>query len=98
VEGFAYTDWQLAQLGCQCPVHRYDVAYLCECSTIVAASSVSDHAAHRKFAFDSRYFRHGDEMGVLFDRLHVLGKIPASGSVRYEAFRERLGLPRLRSQ
>lgn len=72
-------DWQIDQLGCECPIHRYHVAHLCECGKVISHSQ-ADWDAHRfhgeMINFSPEQYRHGDSFREVFDRLHARGTLP----------------------
>lgn len=72
-------DWQLEQLGCDCPIHRYHVAHICACGEVISHSQ-SAWDAHRfhggMLNFSPEWYKHGDTSEEVFDRLHVFGELP----------------------
>ena len=69
-------DWQFDQRNCTCLIHRYHVAHICICGKIISHSQ-ADFNQHKNHGgllnFDPVWYKHGDTVTTLWDRLHGYG-------------------------
>ncbi len=72
-----FNEWQFKQLGCDCIVHRYHVAHLCACGTVLDHSqgTWNRHRAHRMLNFSPKQYKHGWGFSETFDYLSAMGLI-----------------------
>ena len=79
------TNWQQEQKECECLIHRYHCAHLCECGQLFAhsQSQCDEHRQHDYITFDSELYKHGNTAKDMFDRLSIMGLLPY-GTEAYE--------------
>ena len=65
-----YTDQELKNYLCDCAIHRYHVAHLCSCGTIVSHSQNmwNEHRRHDMLNFNPTCFTHGDSFSEIFNK------------------------------
>jgi hypothetical protein len=63
------------QAGCECLIHRYHVAHVCECGKLYPHSQAAcdEHRSHVCLNIDSDLVEHGDTGDNVFDFLIVTG-------------------------
>jgi len=81
-------DWQIEQIGCQCIVHRYHVAHICECGKLYSHSQgdCDEHRGHDCINFDPFFYRHGSKAKDTLDLLNVMGLLPYGSEALTKVF------------
>ena len=74
------------QENCECLIHRYHVAHICECGKLYSHSQgeCDEHRGHQCINFPSGDYLHGWSAHEMFDCLTVQGTLPY-GTDEYKA-------------
>ena len=66
------------QEWCECLIHRYHIAHICECGKLYSHSqrACDEHRGHRCINFPSGDYLHGWTVSEMYDYLAVRGMLP----------------------